>query len=56
MQITCKICDTKWNCYEYSNTKCPCCGQEYVYDEDIRIELTQLQIDTLRKVYLVKSY
>ena len=40
----------------YSSFKCPTCGQEYVYDNDVyRIELTQRQIELLRRKTIIRN-
>jgi hypothetical protein len=46
--MNCLICETTWESPDYSDCKCPKCGQQYVYHEDIVIELSAKQIDILR--------
>jgi uncharacterized Zn ribbon protein len=42
-EMICELCGTKWECGDYDDTKCPKCGQEYIYDENITIKLDDEQ-------------
>ena len=48
-EMQCEICGHGWMCEEYGATECPKCGQDYNYEEDIHIILTEEQKHILRK-------
>ena len=56
--MKCELCGATWGCRSYDDSECPECDQQYVYDEDIHIRLTNKQRDILRNnlVYITTMY
>lgn len=46
--IKCWVCDRVFKIEDYGEGVCPNCGQEYVYDEGYRINLTTNQFRLLK--------
>jgi Zn finger protein HypA/HybF involved in hydrogenase expression len=49
LNFECDICEAKFEVENFTDTKCPKCGQVYFYDEAITIGLTKVQLDLLRE-------
>lgn len=47
----CEICDARFWMNEFGNGICPKCGQPYMFDECINIQLFPYQLEALRELY-----